>query len=293
MTQFGIEGILIEGSIKEFRVGLFFSLIFHGVLFYCMLFLATPAWNKMGEPVVYSITLEGGKTLGGISQVPKDDKKSPVAPPKAVSGSPEKSESKQKLVEEDKTAEVSLMEKAEQEKKLAEQKKKEEEEKKLAEKKKADDAAKKAADDKAKAEKQKQQSAAELNKQYQQAMQRYLGESSDAGGKGFGAARLGGSGMGGGVLRPPEFFTYRDLLKRTIKQGWRWFDTSSEIHALAYFEIAKDGTIGNVSIVQGSGNREFDDSVIRAIYKASPVPPPPDNVYEFFEKVRIEFDPSE
>lgn len=270
---------MIEAARNEFGVGLLLSCMGHALLLYAMVFLITPRFADLGKPVVYSVTLEGGKTLGGISQVAATDKKEPVAPPKNVSA-PEKAPEKEpeKLVTEDKKAEVSLAEKEKQ--KL--------EEKKAAEK--------EAESKKQKAQAKptpKQPTAAEIDKEYQKAMQRYRGESTDAGGKGFGAGSLGGSGMGGGVLRPPEFFQYRDLLKATIKHGWRWYDTSASLTALVYLEMSREGVISNVAIAQSSGNREYDESVVRAVYKASPVPPPPASVYEFFEKVRIEFQPGD
>ena len=273
---------MIENSYNDFRVGLVFSLLAHGVLFYCLLFMVMPRWKNLGQPVVYSITLEGGKSLGGIAQVPSTDKTAVLAPPKVLNEKASEAAKAKSL--EEKNAEISLAEKkAEEAKKIAQQKKLEEE-KKAAEKKKTEEAKKKA---------QEQLNKGQIDKQYQAEMQRYLGESTDAGGKGFGAGRLGGKSMGGGRLAPPEFFAYRDLLKRTIKQGWRWYDTSSSIKTTVYFEIARDGKISNIEMVESSGNREFDDSVVRAIFKASPVPPPPASVYDMFEKVRIQFDPTE
>jgi TolA protein len=272
------EGSLVEVRQNDFNVGLLLSFLGHALLFYAMLFLVTPRWNKLGEPVVYSITLEGGKTLGGISQVPANDKKEPVAPPKNVSA-PEQ-QPKEEKAEDLKNAEVSLSEKKKEAEKPKVEEKKPEETKK--EEKKATPKPT-----------PKQPTSAEIDKEYQKAMQRYRGESTDAGGKGFGAARLGGNGMGGGVLRPPEFFQYRDLLRTYIKKGWRWFDTSAQLTAVVAFEMSPKGEITNVAVVTGSGNREYDDSVIRAVYKASPAPPPPESVYEFFQQVRIEFQPGD
>ena len=272
---------MVEALYRDFRIGLLISVLAHGLFFYIVFFVSAPAWKNFGQPIVYSVTLEGGKSLGGISQVAQEEKKTPIAPPKAIGAEPEKVQKKQE--DDAKNAEVSLREKQEAEKKkLAE-------EKKAAEKKKADELKKKADEEKAKAVKEK----AELEKQYQKTMQRYLGESSDAGGKGFGAARLGGKGMGGGILRSPEFIAYYNLLRGSIKKGWNWFDSRSPLKAVVYLEIGRNGAISNVSITTGSGNSEFDDSVIRAVYKASPVPPPPPSVYRDFERITIEFTPTD
>lgn len=128
---------------------------------------------------------------------------------------------------------------------------------------------------------------------YQQAMQRYLGHSSDAGGSGFGGAALGGQGMGGGIVKPREFFIYMQLLKDRVKQGWRWFDSRATLVAEVEIAIAPSGTIDNQRIIRSSGNNEFDQSVLRAVRAANPLPPPPQNVYADFRLVRILFDPRE
>ena len=270
-------GERVEAARNDFGVGLLLSCLGHILLVYLLVFYVVPRRPKLGQPVVYSITLEGGKTLGGISQVPTTEKKEPIAPPKNIEEPARKEEPATSQA--DPKAEVSLSEKKAEP--TAKPQVKEKETEKAG---KAKPTAKPTI---------KQPTAADINKQYQQAMQRYRGESADAGGRGFGAARLGGSGMGGGVLRPPEFFHYRDLLKATIKRGWRWYDTSAKLVAQVYFEIAPDGTITNVQILQGSGNREYDDSVVRAIYKASPVPAPPESVYQWFKEVRTEFEPGD
>ena len=146
---------------------------------------------------------------------------------------------------------------------------------------------------KVKTEKEKAKEAAQnIQKKYQEAMQRYTGESADAGGSGFGAAKLGGKSMGGGQKVPLEVLQYRSMLANHIKSGWRWHDVSANLTATVYFEISPDGALGNIKLDSGSGNREYDDSAVRAVHKASPVPAPPPNVYkDYFRYVRMEFDP--
>jgi len=121
-------------------------------------------------------------------------------------------------------------------------------------------------------------------------MQRYLGDSSQAGGNGFGAARLGGQGFGGGEQKSPEFFEYLETIKRAVHREWRWFDSRSILIVEIELQIATDGTILDQRIMRSSGNDEYDDSVYRAIIAASPLPPPPTSVYRDFKVVRIIFD---
>lgn len=231
------------------------------------------------KPVIYSVTIEAGKSLGGISQVP-DKAKTQLAPPKKVTQAPKK------VVSPVEKAEVSLAEKK-PEKKVEPPKKVVKEQVKNAptpkEKPKPSPANKTPP----------KESLQDINKKLEQAMQRYLGESSDSGGKGFGAGALGGTKMGGGVVRPPEFFSYKAILEERIKSGWRWFDTSAALIAQVEFKIGPNGAITDVVIVKHSGSPEFDDSVERAVKKADPAPAPPASVYSFFSLVRMTFDPRE
>ena len=248
--------------------------------------------HDLGKQTIYSVTLEGGESLGGISQVPDETKKSQAAPPKKTESQPEevkevKKEEAEVQIKEEKKEVVKEEKKVEKKEEKKEVKK---EEKKVEEKPK--ETPKKV--EEKKAEPKKQESGTDVNKKLQQAMQRYLGESSDAGGKGFGAGSLGpGKGMGGGTVMPPAFHRYKKLLQDKIKGGWRWYDTSAALMSEAVFDISAEGDISNVRISKGSGNYEFDQSVERAILKASPLPPPPPEVFVYFKSVRMIFDPKD
>ncbi|MDR2338035.1 MAG: cell envelope integrity protein TolA [Deltaproteobacteria bacterium] len=237
-----------------------------------------------------------------------------------------------KQAEKKKKAEKEALEKLEREKKLAEERKKKEEleKKKKAEieaKKKAEEEKKKAEKEaKEKAEKEKKAKAEaekkaklerekELKKAIEQAKNRaatgtgtgnttetagtkgvksnYLGESANAGGEGFGAAKLGGKGMGGGTLASVEFIAYRNALERHIKNGWHWIAGADRLIAQVLVNIDQDGKVQSATIAVSSGSVPFDESVLRAIQKASPVPPAPENLYEQFKSVRMTFDSKE
>jgi TonB family protein len=47
------------------------------------------------------------------------------------------------------------------------------------------------------------------------------------------------------------------------------------IEAIIQVQILRNGTIANVSFEKRSGNRYFDESALKAIKKASPLPPFP------------------
>ena len=260
------------------RRGVFLSIIFH-VLLVAVLVGAALYQPTFELPPVYSVTIEGGKSLGGRSQVAKDDKKTPLAPPKNASDPV-----KQQPVE-TKKEEVIPIKPVEKKEVPKEVPKKEEvpvAKKEVVEPKKAPPP---------KVEPKKEPPKEDVNKEYQKTMQRYLGESSDAGGQGFGAAKVGGQGMGGGELKPREFFIYSNLIKAKIESGWNWYDNSTSILTIVEFSISPQGQVSGERVVQSSGNMAYDESVVRAVRAASPLPPPPAIVYNDFRIVQMRFDP--
>jgi TonB family protein len=279
--------------------GLLYSLVGHALIFISFFLKSILGANDFGPETVYSVTLEGGAQLGGVSQVPEKNKKENVTPPKPEANKVEPKKEEKKTIKEEvkeepqaepeKDAEISTKLEPVATPKPTKKPEPTAKPEKKAEPRKPEPTPKAAE----KPKKDETQSKVELDKEYQKAMQRYMGESSDAGGKNFGAGRLGGQAMGGGEQRPPEFFTYRDLIKRTVKKNWNWFDTSTSLRATITFAISPSGEISDVSIVNTSGNSLFDSSVTRAVLKSSPLPPPPANVYQYFRVIRTEFDPQE
>lgn len=275
------------------RIGFYSSLIGHGAIaLIAIVCFAFGGFGDLPEPVIYSVTVEPGKALGGKSQLAKDDKPSPITPVKNVKAetAPEQKQEKQ----EEKPVEEKPAEDAEVS--IAEKKPTPQPSPKVTPKAtpKVTPKATPASSTKSDSKSKEKSDGDEVDKRLQAAMQRYLGDSTDAGGKGFGAARVGGSGMGGGEVRPPEFFRYRDLLLARIKEAWRWYDVNAAFITQIAFELAPDGTARNVRVVRSSGNSTFDESVVRAVMKASPFPAPPVSVYEkYFKSVTTTFDPRE
>ncbi|MDD2942667.1 MAG: cell envelope integrity protein TolA [bacterium] len=201
----------------------------------------------------------------------------------------EKKEAEKKIAEKklaEKKKQDEAKKKAEADKKLKADEAKKAAEKKAAEKKKADELAKKKA-----AEAEKAAKAKRFEDAIARSKQRYEGESYDAGGVGYGAAvNTGGQGTGGGTLASYEFVAYRNQLEAHIKEGWRWLSGTNKLRAQVLISIRTDGVISNAEIVGSSGVAQFDDSVLRAVMKASPVPPAPADLYNTFREVRITFD---
>ena len=253
------------------------------------LFGLFPGFGPLPEPVVYSVSIEPGKSLGGKSQLAKDDKPSEIAPVKNVKAdSSPHEDTKQDPKEVEKPvddAEVSIAEKRDTPQPAKPTPKATP---------KVTPKATPSSSSKANSKTKEKSDGDEVDKRLQAALQRYLGDSTDAGGKGFGAGRVGGKGMGGGEVRPPEFFKYRDILLARIKESWRWYDTSAAHITQIAFDMQPDGTAKNVRVVKGSGDSSFDESVVRAVIKASPFPAPPASVYEkYFKSVTTTFDPRE
>ncbi len=275
------------------RIGLYSSVTVHVVLAVFVFFGVGWKGEDFPEPVVYSVSIEGGKTLGAKSQVAKDDKPSPVSPVKNVTAdsAPEKEQKpEEKPVEKEQEpvddAEVSIADKKPTPKPV-----------KTPAPKVTPKVTPKATPPpttKVDSKTKQKSDGDEVDKRLQAALQRYLGDSSDAGGKGFGAGKVGGAGMGGGVVRPPEFFMYEKILRSRIKDAWRWYDTAAPLITQVAFDIEPDGVVKNVRVTKGSSDSSFDESVVRAVLKASPLPPPPEKVYQlYFKSVRITFDPRE
>ena len=89
-------------------------------------------------------------------------------------------------------------------------------------------------------------------------------------------------GAAGTVRVPPEHLAYFRQLDERIRSNWT-------VPALAGKEkedlivqlritIEKDGQVSTVRMEKTSGNPYFDDSVLRAIKKASPLPVPPEEL---------------
>jgi colicin import membrane protein len=295
-----------DAAATSFRGGYLVSFSVHSFFALWMLFGPGSSASTIIAPTeVYTITIEGGEKMGGISQVPISQPKNKVLPniqeplPVQEKVVQEKTKDlvKPSIIEEQKL----LEEKKVKEQKAAEEKKAEEKkiaelklaEKKLEEKKLKEELAKaekqKAEDEKKKKEKEKKERDARLEKAIKNATN-YTGESANAGGQGLGAARLGGKGMGGGTPASMEFILYRNALEQHIKGGWRWPPTADRYQAQIDFTILPDGSVQNVRVSATSGNSSFDDSALRAVYKASPVPIPPEDLYDQFKRARMTFD---
>ncbi len=112
-------------------------------------------------------------------------------------------------------------------------------------------------------------------------------------GEGEGAAALGKGGRGGGVVKGMEFVIYQNRILSTIKTNWVWVGQRSNLRVVVRFNIKENGEIFGLKVVQASGNPSYDDSVIRAINKSSPLPAPPETVRQDFSDVELTVRPED
>lgn len=98
-------------------------------------------------------------------------------------------------------------------------------------------------------------------------------------GSGYGT----GSGTGSaGIQQDLQFLLYYRTVQQKIKDAWIFPGGSNDLTASVTFSIGPDGALTGIKLAQSSKDPAFDDSVVRAIRRAAPFPPPP-------EKYRSEF----
>ena len=116
---------------------------------------------------------------------------------------------------------------------------------------------------------------------------------SSGSGEGEGAAALGPGGRGGGVVKGMEFIIYQNRMLSSIKDNWAWVGQKSNLKVVVHFSIKDSGEITGLTIVEPSGDRSYDESVLRAVKKSSPLPPPPESSRKDFADVELTFRPKD
>lgn len=108
--------------------------------------------------------------------------------------------------------------------------------------------------------------------------------------KGSGPATLGGApgAGGGGTVRGLEYIMYTEQVKRRVKENWIVAERRDRLNAIVRFNVQPDGEISALEMLQSSGDPTFDQSVLRAVNKANPLPPPPEAYREEFVSQKVE-----
>jgi colicin import membrane protein len=111
-------------------------------------------------------------------------------------------------------------------------------------------------------------------------------------GEGHGAAAIGAGGRGGpGIVKGIDFIIYQNRMLATIKENWAWVGQKSNLRVVVHFGIKENGEIVGLKIVQPSGDPSYDESVLRAVKKSSPLPAPPESYRRDFADVELTFRP--
>ncbi|HEV8716560.1 MAG TPA: cell envelope integrity protein TolA [Candidatus Binatia bacterium] len=107
---------------------------------------------------------------------------------------------------------------------------------------------------------------------------------------GSGPTTLGGApGQGGdGIVRGLEFIMYTEQVKRRVKESWIVTEKKPGLTATVRFGVQPDGEVFAIELVKRSGDRAFDESVVRAVNKANPLPPPPQTYQQEFATQKVE-----
>ena len=80
----------------------------------------------------------------------------------------------------------------------------------------------------------------------------------------------------------------------TIKDNWAWVGQQrSNLKVVVHFGIKENGEVVGLKIVQPSGDPSYDESVLRAVKKSSPLAAPPESYRKDFAEVEITFRPQD
>lgn len=101
------------------------------------------------------------------------------------------------------------------------------------------------------------------------------------GGHGYGVGPGSGSA---GILKDPAFLVYYSQLQERIKKAWTFSGGNSDLTTTIEFAIGPDGQLLNYQVQRSSRDSAYDDSVVRAIKRAAPFPPPPPDYRDEFSR---------
>jgi colicin import membrane protein len=291
----------VAGSEDRLPKWLLFSLVLHGI-FVAALFIASllPSSTPPEVPV-YVVDLVGGEKIGGMKlgtemrSPPEPAVKAPAPTPAASAPAP-KPEVKKETAEKSKPVEKNT---AEEKKIVIKEKTKPESAKPdpvLAKKEPAKEMKQEAKSESASADSVRErllQAAVDRAKSRENPQKPAKGDTYSAGsGEGEGAAGLGSGGRGGpGIVKGMDFIIYQNRMLGTIKDNWTWVGQRSNLKVVVHFGVKETGEIVGLKIVQPSGDPSYDESVVRAVKKSSPLPAPPESYRKDFADVELTFRP--
>jgi len=104
--------------------------------------------------------------------------------------------------------------------------------------------------------------------------------SGGSGGSGKGGGGLPGSGGGSGAPLDPAMQKYLLDIWEKIKNAWNvpGMAQKKDLETIVMIKIRKDGRIVDINIEKRSGNRVYDESVLRVLRAVEPLPPIPSSL---------------
>ncbi|HOC45346.1 MAG: energy transducer TonB [Syntrophorhabdaceae bacterium] len=99
-------------------------------------------------------------------------------------------------------------------------------------------------------------------------------------GRGSGGGGLPGSGGGGGAPLDPAMQKYLLDIWEKIKNAWNvpGMVQKKDLETVVMVKIRKDGRIVDINVEKRSGNRVYDESVLRVLRAVEPLPPIPSSL---------------
>lgn len=92
----------------------------------------------------------------------------------------------------------------------------------------------------------------------------------------------------GTEIRGLPFLLYTRQVKQRVRESWIVAQEKPGVSAVVRFGILPSGDIVAIELARGSGDRVFDESVLRAVKKADPLPPPPEAYRHEFTRQKVE-----
>lgn len=111
---------------------------------------------------------------------------------------------------------------------------------------------------------------------------------------GTGAPGVRSSGVADREILDLRYRLYYNMIWEKIRNAWvlpEGITKDKNLEVIVALRIKRDGTIEKYWIEKGSGNTYFDQSTIRAINKANPLPPLPEGFMEEIFEVGVRFYP--
>ncbi len=102
-----------------------------------------------------------------------------------------------------------------------------------------------------------------------------------------------GTGAGGGAPQGADFLLYYNEMILRIRDSWVWVGGQRDLEVEVGFGISPNGDIEEIRVVRASGDRSYDESVLRALRALRNLGPPPERHRQTFSDVRLTFQPAD